>query len=114
MAEFYPSPEKVRAILLAEGSLVGIADKYGVSSMTVRNYKCGKSARARAAIEALRSDGHTVVPISAGRSTVRLTSEQVAEIMAAKGASVTSKALGKKYGVKDGVIRMIWCGRTYK
>lgn len=114
MSEFYPSPEKVRAILLAEGSLVGIADKYGVSAMTVRNYKLGKSARALAAIEALRADGHTVVPIIARGPSVRLTPEQVAEIMAAKGASVTSKTLGKKYGVKAGVIRMIWCGRTYK
>lgn len=114
MPDFYPSPDTVRAILLTSGSTNEIGDRYNVSGMTVRNYKVGKTIVARAAIEALRAEGLEVVPLVPRQPFKRLTPEQVEEIKAAKGASVTSKALGKKYGVKAGVIRMIWCGRTYK
>lgn len=113
MPDFYPSPDTVRAILLASGSTDEIGDRHGVSGMTVRNYKVGKTAVAREAIEALRAEGLEVVPLVPRPPFKRLTPEQVEEIKAAKATS-TSRALGKKYGVKATVIRMIWCGKTYK
>lgn len=114
MPEYYVAEHVVRSILLADGPLNKIAERHGVSLMTVRLYKSLKSAKARLTNEALLREGYTpIVHVArrAGRPARGFTPEQIADIRASDDSS--SKC-AKRYGCTASMIRMIRTGRTYK
>lgn len=112
MPEHYVAEHVVRSILLADGPLNKIAERHGVSLMTVRLYKSLKSAKARLTNEALLREGFTPIVHVARRTPRRdFTPEQIADI---RSSDDSSAKCAKRYGCTASMIRMIRTGRTYR
>ena len=112
MADWLISDERARGILLAEGKLEEVAERFGVSHVTVSLYKNGRLAKARRAIARLHAEGLEVVQTMYKESgSRRFTDEQVAAIRA---SDEPSGRLARHYGCSPAAIRMIRTGRTYK